>query len=85
MNAGTFGVYFRRATEAAGISGLHYHDSRREALTRIAEKLPNVAELARASGHRGDLRSLMIYYHPTVSVTADKLGCTKPLRGNSVI
>jgi integrase len=42
-------------------------------LTRMAEKLPNVAELARASGHRGDLRSLMIYYHPSVTSTADKL------------
>jgi integrase len=73
LNAGTFGKYFRDAKRAAGIVGLHFHDTRREALTRTAEKLPNVAELARASGHRGDLRSLMIYYHPAVTDTADKL------------
>jgi integrase len=73
MNAGTYGVYFRAATKLAGIVDLHHHDARREALTRMAEKLPNVAELARASGHRGDLRSLMVYYHPSVTSTADKL------------
>jgi integrase len=73
MNAGTFGLYFRAAVKASGVTDMHFHDSRRESLTRMAEKLPNVAELARASGHRGDLRSLMIYYHPTVTSTADKL------------
>jgi integrase len=73
MNQGTYGVYFRDAVKQAGIADLHHHDAQREALTRMAEKLPNVAELARASGHRGDLRSLMIYYHPSVTNTADKL------------
>jgi hypothetical protein len=72
VEAGTFGVYFRKAVQAVGID-LHFHDTRREALTRTAEKLTNVAELARASGHRGT-RSLMVYYEPDVGDMADKLG-----------
>ncbi len=73
VDAGTFGVYFRRAVKEAGIENMRFHDTRREALTRTAEKLPNVAELARASGHR-ELRSLMVYFEPDVTATADKRG-----------
>jgi integrase len=73
MNGGTFGNYFRLATKAAGIADLHFHDSRREALTQASKKLSNVAELARASGHRS-LKSLMIYYEPDPSDLAEKLG-----------
>jgi integrase len=73
VDAGTFGRYFHLAAMAAGVDGLHFHDSRREALTRTAERLPNIAELARASGHRGT-RSLMIYYHPSAEDIAKKLG-----------
>lgn len=71
VNAGTFGVYFRRATTLAGIKGLHFHDTRREALTRAASKL-SVIELARSSGHSGT-RALMGYYRPDVEDLADKL------------
>lgn len=73
VDPGTFGVYFRRAVHAAGIKDLHFHDSRREALTRTAAKITNIAELARASGHRGTA-SLMVYYEPDVTDIADKLG-----------
>lgn len=73
VGAGTFGAYFREAVRCAEIEGLHFHDTRREALTRMAEKLPNIAELARASGHRGT-RSLMVYYEPTAEDIAGKLG-----------
>ena len=73
VGGGTFGNYFRRATKAAGVEDMHFHDSRREALTRASKKLSNVAELARASGHRG-IRSLMVYYEPDASELADKLG-----------
>jgi hypothetical protein len=41
-------------------------------LTRTAKKVTNVAELARASGHRG-LSSLMVYFEPDVTEIADKL------------
>lgn len=73
LNPGTFGNIFRKATKAAGIKDMHFHDSRREALTNASKKLPNVIELARASGHRS-LRSLMVYYEPDPSELANKLG-----------
>jgi integrase len=73
VNGGTFGNYFRLARKAAGVEDMHFHDSRREALTNASKKLANVAELARASGHRS-LRSLMIYYQPDASELAEKLG-----------
>jgi len=73
VNAGTFGVYFRKALKSAGIDNLHFHDARREALTQASKKITNVAELARASGHRG-IGSLMVYYEPDVEEIADKLG-----------
>lgn len=73
MNKGTYENYFRRAVKAAGIVDLHHHDARREALTRMARKYPHVEDLARASGHRGDLRSLMLYYRPDVTDLADML------------
>jgi integrase len=73
VNPGTFGLYFRKAVKAAKIVDLHFHDARREALTQASKKITNVAELARASGHRG-IASLMIYYEPDVTDIADKLG-----------
>ena len=72
VESGTLGIYFRRACKEAGITDLHFHDARREALTRASKKITNVAELARASGHRG-IGSLMVYYQPDVEDMADKL------------
>ena len=51
---------------------LHFHDARREALTRASKKITNVAELARESGHRG-ITSLMVYYAPDITDIAQKL------------
>lgn len=73
VNSGTFKQYFRKAKKAAGIKDLHFHDTRREAITQASKKITNVAELARATGHRGT-KSLMVYYHPDVTDIADKLG-----------
>lgn len=58
--------------KTASIKTLHFHDSRHEACTRLAQKL-SVLELARVIGHR-DLKSLLIYYNPTVEELASKLG-----------
>lgn len=63
---------FRRARNKAELADLTFHDSRHEALTRLAKKL-QVLDLARMSGHR-DLKSLMIYYNETASEIAAKLG-----------
>lgn len=51
----------------------HFHDLRHVATTRLAEKLPNVIELAAVTGHK-DLRMLKRYYHPRAEDLARKLG-----------
>ncbi|MGD9788619.1 MAG: site-specific integrase [Sulfuricellaceae bacterium] len=64
---------FSRACIAAGLKDLHFHDLRHEATSRLAEKLPNVIELAAVTGHK-DLRMLKRYYHPRAEDLARKLG-----------
>lgn len=77
VSARTLDNLFREARDAIAkkmpaIESLHFHDSRHEACTRLAQKL-SVLELARVIGHR-DLKSLLIYYNPTVEELASKLG-----------
>lgn len=68
----TRAVLFGKAKKAALLSDLHFHDTRREALTRLS-KIFNVMELAKISGHR-DLRILQdVYYAPHAADLADKL------------
>ena len=62
---------FLKASCRAQIENLRFHDTRHEALTRLARKL-DVLDLARMVGHR-DPRSLMIYYNPTASEIAQRL------------
>lgn len=65
-------VLFRRARDNCGIQDLHFHDTRREALTRLSKKVP-VEMLAKISGHR-DLRILLnVYYRPDMAEVADLL------------
>ena len=71
-NQQSSGTIFRRGVELAGIKGLTFHDTRHEALTRLARKL-QVLDLARMVGHR-DPRSLMIYYNATAEEIATQLG-----------
>lgn len=52
---------------------LTMHDLRHIAVTRLAEKLPNIIELAAVSGHT-DVRMLKRYYHPKAEELALKLG-----------
>jgi len=52
---------------------LHFHDLRHEAISRLAEKLPNLIELSAVTGHK-DLRMLKRYYHPRAEDLALKLG-----------
>lgn len=62
---------FRKLVKKAGVADLHFHDSRHEAISRLAKKL-HVLELARVVGHR-DIKSLMVYYNPTAAELAAKL------------
>jgi integrase len=63
---------FRKARNALMIPDLHFHDSRAEALTRLARKV-DVMTLARISGHK-DLRVLLeTYYRESASDIAARL------------
>lgn len=62
-----------RACASAKIIDLHFHDLRHEATSRIAEKLPNLIELASVTGHK-DVKMLARYYHPKAEDLALKLG-----------
>ena len=64
---------WRKACKRAGIEGLHFHDLRHVATCRLAERLPNVIELASVTGHR-DLKMLARYYHVPAAALALKLG-----------
>lgn len=55
------------------IDDLHFHDSRHEAITRLARKL-NLLDLARMVGIV-DLKTLMVYYNPTGPEISRRLKC----------
>jgi integrase len=65
-------LFFRKVSARAMINDLHFHDSRHEAITRLAERL-DVLDLARMGGMR-DLRMLMVYYNAKPEDIAVKLG-----------
>jgi len=64
---------FKKGVRRARLDGVRFHDLRRTAITRMAEKLPNVIELAAVSGHKS-LMVLKRYYRPTAGELARKLG-----------
>ena len=70
--AASVDALFRKARAKCEIVNLHFHDTRATALTNLSKKL-DVMELARMVGHR-DLKSLLIYYRPTATTLAAKLG-----------
>lgn len=53
------------------INGVHFHDARSEAVTRLSKKL-DLMQLAKMIGHR-DLKSLLIYYAEPPENIADRL------------
>jgi integrase len=64
---------FSRARKQARVADIRFHDLRHMAITRLAEKLPNLIELSAVSGHKS-LAMLKRYYHPNPEVLAEKLG-----------
>jgi integrase len=64
---------FVDACRRAGIVDLRFHDLRHTATGRLAEKLPNVIELASVTGHQ-TIQMLKRYYHPSAEAMARKLG-----------
>ncbi len=69
----TLDAAFKRAVKRAGLIDFHFHDLRHTAISKIAEKLPNLIELSAVTGHKS-LAMLKRYYHPKVEDLAHKLG-----------
>lgn len=72
ITANALKLSFVRACVSSGIANLHFHDLRHCATSRLAERLPNVIELAMVTGH-SDLKMLARYYHAKPEALALKL------------
>lgn len=72
VDSASLDALFRHARKRAGLDGFTFHDSRAEALTRMASKL-DAFELARVSGHKRMEILLTRYYRKTASEIARKL------------
>jgi integrase len=72
LKSSVLDTLFRRAREQCRIKDLKFHDSRHEAITRLARQL-NVLELARMVGHK-NLNELQTYYNESAEQLAKKLG-----------
>lgn len=72
INAASKDALFRKGRDKAGVANLHFHDSRAEAIYRLAAKL-SILELAKAIGHKNPA-SLMMYYAADADELAAKLG-----------
>lgn len=71
LSPASLDALFRKAKKAAGIEGLTFHDTRHEAITRLAQKL-DVLDLARMVGHT-NINQLRTYYNPTAEDIASRL------------
>jgi integrase len=71
ISTASLDALFRKAKERCQIEDLKFHDTRHEAITRLAKKF-NVLELARVVGHR-DLNELQTYYNETAEELSKKL------------
>jgi integrase len=73
VKSATLSAAIEKARERAELRDFHFHDLRHMAITRLAEKLPNLIELSAVSGHKS-LAMLKRYYHPNAELLAEKLG-----------
>jgi len=71
LTSATCDALFRKIKKLAGVEDLHFHDSRREATTRLSKKV-DVLTLARITGHK-DLKMLLTYYETDMSDVAKLL------------
>ncbi|SEH89036.1 Phage integrase family protein [Paraburkholderia hospita] len=72
VGSDSLATLFRKARDRVMIEGLHFHDSRAEALTRLARKV-DVLTLAKISGHK-DLAMLSnVYYRESAKDIAARL------------
>lgn len=73
VGSASLDALFRKARDRCGIKDLHFHDSRAEALTRLARKV-DVLTLAKISGHRDINLLSTVYYRESASQIASRLG-----------
>lgn len=69
MSPMTLSVSFKKLTSMCGVKGLHFHDSRGEALTILSKRM-DAMRLARISGHRDINVLLNTYYRETAEQVA---------------
>lgn len=72
ITIGALEANFYKAVRRAGLVNVRFHDLRHTAASRMANKLPNVIELAAVTGHTS-LQMLKRYYHPKAHELAMKL------------
>jgi integrase len=71
ISTSSLDAMFRVARRKSAVEGLTFHDTRHEAITRLASKL-NVLELARMVGHK-DIKQLQTYYNASAADIATRL------------
>lgn len=71
LSATQVGSAFQKAKKLAGVEGVHFHDTRANAITMLAKKV-GILDLARIIGHK-DLGMLQIYYRESAQDIAKKL------------
>jgi integrase len=72
VSSASLDALFRRCCKSLLIDGLHFHDTRAEALTQLARRV-DVLTLARISGHRDLSLLLSRYYRETAEQIAQRL------------
>ncbi|PTD98626.1 site-specific integrase [Pandoraea apista] len=72
LSASSRDALFRKARDRSQIPDVTFHDTRHEAITRLAKKLQPL-DLARMTGHR-NISELMTYYNATATDIAGRLG-----------
>lgn len=70
--SGTCDTLFRKARDKTGLRDIHFHDSRREATSRLAAKV-DVMSLAKITGHKDIKLLLRVYYAPDMQEIAKLL------------
>ncbi len=71
LSATQVGSAFHKAKKLAGVEGVHFHDTRANAITMLAKKV-GILDLARIIGHK-DLAMLQVYYRESAQDIAKKL------------
>jgi integrase len=80
LTSASLDALFRKARDARMLKDLHFHDSRAEALTRLARKV-DVLTLSRISGHKDINLLSSVYYRETAEDVAARLDhASKPSR-----